>query len=141
MSKVEYFFMLCEHAFGFLIFFWPITILLIVALVMAGVFASPFRSESFQRNGLMILLPFLLSVFILLMGTIFRHDTSTGIKAPAWPSIVVVILLLGHIPAGIYLTHQFRGGRWFTFVISLLQMWFSLSAAFVSEMSVSAEWI
>ena len=139
MVFLRSFLWLTKEAMAWPVGLWPITLALVVLVIVAMVFRSPFRVTEYARWGAVVLAPFLLTVVILLFGAVFRHDGLTD--APAWRGTVLVLPLFAHFPACIILAYHLPKWRWFIYALSLLQAWVSLWAAFIASMSVTGDWL
>jgi hypothetical protein len=70
-----------------------------------------------------------------------RHSTESGMRAPSWPSYIVLTLLLAQVLTGIWVIVKMKNYRWFASFTVVLQQWFGLACTFVSGMSVTGEWL
>jgi hypothetical protein len=136
MRYLEYPLWLAEQAISALLYFWPVTLVLAVAFAIALALKSPFTiSGSFRRRHLSVFLPLLVTLLILIWGTVM-HDSQTS-----WPDYIVDALVITQFSVGIWVIWFMKGYRWFSVFAVALQQWLGLACAFVAGMSVTGDWL
>jgi hypothetical protein len=121
-----------------LIYFWFVTLGLIVLCFSLRYIQRPvFQSPSTQW---LQVVPFLLTLLIIICGGAFRGDYSTKIFYPWATNVVFGLILLQLLISGITF---WQTQRWRRFIVALaaLQLWLSLASGFVSLMSIQDSWI
>jgi hypothetical protein len=86
MSLIEYLLQMIRLTLMGLLQAWPITVALLIALILALLNNSPFTQRDYKRAYLLILLPFLLTILIVLSS------------ASSWAIGIGVLLVLAHLP-------------------------------------------
>jgi hypothetical protein len=119
----------------------PITIPLLISFVLSLIVNSPFKGGQYRSKYLIVFIPALLSVAILALGAILRHDPTSRPLISKVAQYLILFLLATHIPIGGYIVYYMRGFRWFAVSVVLLQLWWSFLIGFVSLMSVTGDWL
>jgi hypothetical protein len=133
------FFWLTSGALQGLYYAWPVTLILSLLIVAAAVYTFVFKRTGFRQRYVVVLSPLLLSLLVLVWGTLMAHGGAT--RGPAWVSNVVGILFLLHIPLAIGVFYFVRGVRLFGATVMLLELWFGWLCMFIAAMSVSNVWL
>jgi len=141
MESVKYFFWLFESIWSSFCYAWPISVPVSLFIFVAIFINKPFRKDVFKTKYLLLLIPFLLPIFILVLGTVFVNETNDIFQANKLAQYIVVLLFFLHLPLGIFLVYSFKGIRFFTISINLFQMWLSFLSWFVAGMSISGDWL
>ncbi len=137
---------ICYLSFAFfavelLFLYWPA--LLVVALGIVGASAVARRNPAARFRGPLLwsLVQFLVPAAILLVGVLLRWKGPDDTEPPQWPARLINWMIWGHVPITGFLVLWFRGARWFVFAVSVAILGYSLSAAIVSGMSVTGDWL
>jgi hypothetical protein len=139
MNSGRYFFWLIEQAFDGFLYAWPVSLAVTAIFIIALFFNNPFSKKNYRKSRLLVFAPFLITVAILFVGTIMRHE---GVNSPSiWPQYVVFALALLHLPLAAFLIYYFKNFRWFEVCANVFQMWCSWWVYFVALMSVSGDWL
>ena len=133
------FFWLTSQALDGLRYWWPITVVLSLLVVIAVVHTFLFKRSQFRKIHLFTFSPLLLSMLVLVWGSAMAHH-GLG-RGPAWASNVVGILWLLQIPLTIALIYFMRGVRLFATAVLLFELWFGSLCSFMAAMSVSNVWL
>lgn len=131
---------LAEESWGALCYFWPVTLALLAAVVMAAIFNFPFVRLRFRRRHLLVFLPLSVSLLILAWGSVMCHDDQKSL-APDWPLYAIYGLLIAQFLTGIGVVCALKGYRWFSAAVVLLEQWVSVVFAIVAGMSVTGDWL
>jgi hypothetical protein len=136
---VYYFYWLVSQVVDSLLYLWPVTLLLLVFIVATAIYNSPLKTSRFRVEYLLLFSPLLLSLMLLIWGALMAHH---GInKAPAWPSGVVGLLSLLHIPAAAFAVRIMKSYRWFAASVLLFEFWVAVFCNLLAAMSVSNVWM
>jgi hypothetical protein len=100
---------------------WPITVVLLIALILALLNNSPFTQKDYKHSYLLILLPSLLTILIMLSS------------ASSWAIAIGVLLVLAHLPIDAFLARQFWEYQGVVLTAGAFQMWVSMVAAFMGS--------
>lgn len=143
MTDLQYTFWLCGQAMSALFYFWPISLILVAGFVIALVVRSPFfgAGAKFCRRHLFIFSPLVVTMLILILGTVMAHPSTSQIQAPSWPDYLVDVLLFIQLVVSIWVVWLMKGYRWFSVFAVALQQWFGLACAFIAGMSVTGDWL
>ena len=120
LLDMEYLFHMISAIFAGLLSAWPITVILIAAVVITLIDHSPLSQRDYNRHYLMILLPCTLTILILLSN------------ASSLASISLV-LILAHVPVTAFLARRFWEYQGFVVTVGAFQMWVSMVAAFMGS--------
>jgi len=99
---------------------WPITLVLLAALIFATANNSPFTRRDYRGSYLLILLPSLLTILIMLFG---------GPSA----AIAGIVLVLAHLPINAFLARRFYEYQGIVLAAGAFQMWVSMVAVFMTS--------
>ncbi len=132
-------FWLADQAFGWLTYFWPITLPLLLLLILAAAANWPFTSLRFRPAYLLILSPLVISLLVLLCGAIFEHNSNAPIGIPAWPGCLIYGLFIGQLALAIAIIIRLRGLRFFAIAIMLWQLWITVACGLVAGIAVSGD--
>jgi hypothetical protein len=135
VNHIAYIFWLAEESGSVLRYYWPVTLALVTAVVVAAFFNSPFLRSRFRRRHLLVLLPLGVAVLILVWGSLMRHP------APDWPTRVIIALVIAQFLTAIGVVCALKGYRWFSAAAVLLEQWIGLAFAVVAHMSVTGNWL
>ena len=100
---------------------WPITVVLLIAVIFALANNSPFTQGDYKRSYLLMLLPSSLTILILLSSL-----------AP-WGFAIGIVLALAHLPIDALLARRFWEYQGVVVTAGAFQMWVSMVAAFVGS--------
>jgi FlaA1/EpsC-like NDP-sugar epimerase len=117
-----------------------ITTALFAAVAVAVVFNFPFRRSRFQRRHMLVFAPLIVTILILVWGSIMRHDDYQTL-APTWPYYTLNSLLAAQMLIGIGSVWAMKGYRWFALAVVLLEAWFGWWCTFIAAMSVTGDWL
>src|SRR6266478_506767 len=132
---MHYFFWLTSQVFEGLLYGWPVTLILLLLIGIAGGYSFLFKGSRFRKAHLLMLTPLLLSLLVLAWGTIMAHHGTT--KGPAWSSNVLGALSLLHLPIALGIIYLMRGLRWFAASVLLFELWLAFFCNLIAAMSVS----
>lgn len=141
MGRLSYTAWLAGQALSVLFYYWPVTLVLVIGLVVALARKSPPLGAQFRLRHLFVLTPLIVTLLILLWGMVMEHPSNSQTLAPSWPSYVVLALLVGQVLVSIWVVWAMKGYRWVTAFMVALEQWFGLACAFVATMSVSGDWL
>lgn len=140
MDSMGYFFWLAEQATSGLVYGWPLTVGLLVALAIG--IATALKSGHRPWSGLLLWTALLCAfpLLILAAGTIWagaeqHHSTSH------WRSYSVFGLLLGGAVVAVVAVVRSRGSRLATSALAALVLWYSWWCSFVAGMSIVDDWL
>jgi hypothetical protein len=138
MNHIIYIFWLAEEPWSAIRYYWPVTLALVAAVVVASIFNFPFLRSRFRRRHLLVFLPLGVSLLVLVWGSLMRHTDQHSL-APDWPSRVVEGLLIAQLLTEIGVVYVLKGYRWFSAAAVLLEQWVGVAFAFVAGMSVTGD--
>jgi len=138
MNRLQYFIWLFTQTWHVHHFEWKTNLVLALTALVALVINNPFKPKSFKYGNLLLLTPFVITLILLLIGTMFMHNNYRA-DAPQWPVYILLGVVLMHIPLGLYLTWKMKGFRWSTIALNIFQMNLSRWALFVAIVSVSGD--
>ena len=141
MGRIQYTAWLAEQAFSALRYYWPVTVVLMAGVVTTLALKFPLLNSQFRSRHLLIFSPLAVTLLILLWGSVMEYSNSSQSLAPAWPSCVVLALLIVQALVSIWVVWAMKGYRWFSAFTVALEQWFALACAFVAGMSVTGDWL
>jgi hypothetical protein len=121
MVKMEFLFHMIKQTLWGLLYAWPITVVLIIALIIALAYNSPIIDKDYKRSYLLLLLPFSLTILIMLSSL------------SPWSAVIAILLVLAHVPTSALLVKRFWQYQMFVAVVGAFQMWVSMVAAFMGS--------
>ncbi len=144
-SHASYFIWLLRQSLDFLnipLFAMP-CLLLAAAAGISTILQRPFR-QRWKGHYWLVLSQFLFFPAILALGTLFRAGlgvppVSNNAGSPAETGIEILLFL--SFGLGCFWVALMKGVRWFALCLLALLQIFLLSAAFVSGMSTSGDWL
>ncbi|OWK45461.1 hypothetical protein [Fimbriiglobus ruber] len=145
MVGVELFFALAQGVYFWVVYFWPVTLVLAALWVLWAAAAARHVLGAGQWRVLALgcLAPFAFPLVILICGTLFAAPPS-GQGSPARLLVgqtLVVILLLAQLPLAAVSAKRF-GERWPVVATSwICGGYLSLMAGAVSWMAVTGDWL
>ena len=139
MKLIVYFFWMCEQTISGLSFMPVVSLVLLTALVISFVINNPFARKRYHRRNWLALLPALIPVAILIIGTIFRDQSGT--TPASWAQHITTGLAAMHIPLAILLVLKLKEIRLFSTMMVLFMSWFTYWAWILSAMSIWGDWI
>ena len=113
------FFWLTSQVIGSLINLWPVTLILFLLIGIAGSYTFLSKPASLRVRHLLIFAPLLLSLLILVWGSLMGNNGPN--KAPSWPSNILVVLFWLHVLSAIGIVYIMKGLRWFTASVLLFE--------------------
>lgn len=133
MSKIKHFMWLLEQAFSGLIYYWPVTVALIILSVAAIIIALIKNERALLKNICFSFLPLLGTLLILISGSIFKQNKSFYFLPTIGAFLVLFLVILA-----IYRTKPL----WYLSIpISVLILWTSFFAWLISAMSIVDDWM
>ena len=141
MGRIQSIAWLAEQAFSVLLYFWPVTVVLVAGVVATLALKFPLLRSQFCSRYLLIFSPLAVTLLTLLWGALMHHPSTSQTPAPSWPSYVVLALLTVQILISIWVVWLMKGYRWFSAFTVMLEQWFGLACAFVAGMSVTGDWL
>jgi hypothetical protein len=133
----EYVRWLGQQAFGGLLYGWPITVALALAIAVAGVWQLR-RCRSFLQL-LVLIVPLTFPLLFLIWGTIMR--VPAGSSPPSWPQTVLLLLFIAQLGIGVASVFFTAGARWFAAFIVAFSLWCGYWCALLGVMSVGGVWL
>ena len=134
--KVQYALWLASCVGEVLAHFWPITVGVGLALLVALVLTLHRQKPSWRM--LWSAMPFAVAVIILAWGALFEYHSLGG---PRWALNALYGFLAIELVLGILVTIRLRPYRWLAASAGAGGLWVSLCAAFVAGMSVYGTWL
>ena len=122
-----------------LLFLWPITVTLLLFMSFTSYFRFPFTPSNFRRKNLFVFSPFLLSILLLLIGTLAAAVGPTADVSKS-AEILIGILFWLHIPVSLIVVYNLKGYRWFAASVVLFAFWIGISCSFIAGMAVTDKW-
>ena len=140
MVGIDYTIWLAKESGEALSYYWPITVCLIGAVILTGVYNFPFLPGRFRNRHLLMFSPLVVAFLTLAWGSIMRHESLDRL-APDWPADIIAILLVIELLLSGGVILALKGYRWFVTSVVLLELWIGLAFAFIAVMSVSGDWL
>jgi hypothetical protein len=130
-------FWLGREALAVLVFFWPVSLLLLVHVGLAAAFSW---SRNVRMPSPALIVPFVWPFLVLMIGgsgwqTTSRIETS-HVPLAAVEIIAVVQFLLS---AGII--YQLKGQRWLAAAVCMVAAWLGVISCTIAEMAITYRWI
>ena len=138
MNRVQYFMFLSEQTLSFMLYFWYVSLGLLIACLVASVLNNPFNRRHYHIRNWFVFSPILITFSFLMVGTIFEYH---AVKPSVLPRILNITLGLLQLSLSGILIWKLSRIRWFTFTVNLLILWCSLWAYFLTAMSISGVWV
>src|SRR5438874_11871945 len=127
-DSIEYTLWLGGQALNGLFYIWPITLALLCATRVTGLWQL--RRFRFPGRLLYLLVPFVFPLLSLIWGAVMQ--VPPGSSPPSWPQTVLLFLFGAHLLAGIGSALVIVGARWFSASMVTLSLWYGLWCAFVA---------
>lgn len=121
MSLIAYLFLMIRLTLAGLLQAWPITVVLLAAVIFAIANNSPFTRRDYKRSYLLILLPTLLTLLVMLASV------------SSWGIVIGVLLVLAHLPINAFLARRFWEYQGVVVTAGAFQMWVSMVAVFMGS--------
>ena len=112
---------------------WPVTAILLLLIGIAGCHSLLFKRSQFRRRNILLLSPLLLSLLVLVWGTIMANSGTTSV--PAWAYYVLGILCLLHLLVALRVIYLMRGLRWFAASVLLFELWVAFLCSLIAALS------
>ncbi len=142
MSSTKYFFWLSKQALEGLLYAWQISLILILILLVTLIITFVIKKNPLQKQ---LLVPVFCTIFvpalIIFIGTIYRYENNYQAGISKWAAILGDITLPVQLLLGGYLIYINEKYRLVVMSLTLLQIWFSYWAFFLSAMSITNHWI
>lgn len=123
------------------VFLLPVTLVLILILcICILIYAIEFKISNLKVRDLLLFTPFIITLFILLVGTLLEYEAGSRIP-PDYILVFTAIMAFLHLPLSGYLFYYLQEVRPITIGLGLLQIWFSICVWYVCGMSVTGEWL
>lgn len=119
MSLIAYLLLMIRLTLAGLLQAWPITVVLLAAVIFAIANNSPFTRRDYKRSYLLILLPTLVTLLVMLASV------------SSWGIVIGVLLVLAHLPINAFLARRFWEYQGVVVTAGLFQMWVSMVAVFM----------
>ena len=120
---MHYFLRLASDALEGPLYAWRFTAILLLLIGITGGHNFLFKRARVRKAHLLLLLPLLLSLVVLVWGTIMAHPS---VHRPQWSYYVLYLLCLLHLPLVAYLIYLMRDVRWFAVSVSMFALWLAL---------------
>jgi hypothetical protein len=134
VSIIGYTWWLATQAFELLFSWWPVTLLLIGAVVISARGAEHEPARSQQRSLTSVL--FLFPVLSLIWGALARQDDP--IAPPSlWKVLILALIVLSQVAASTAVVYVAHKQRWHTAAICGLIGWFSALCVYLSWMAIT----
>src|SRR5436190_759722 len=117
----------------FAVYFWPITLLLLLHGMAALVLS--FQNIRPRHVG-DSLLPFIFPFSIILVGHLFWYG-GTRASAPKAPVIAANLMFIAQVLISFYLVYRCKGVRWFMTAACLMAIWLGLINLFLVGMALT----
>ena len=140
MGRIRYIAWLGEQAFSALLYYWPVTAVLVAGAIITLAVKLPLRSQ-FRPRHLLIFSPLAVTLLILLWDALMENPGGSQTLARSWPSYVVLALLIVQLAVSIWVVWFMKGYRWFSAFTVALEQWFGVACSFVATMSVTGDWL
>jgi hypothetical protein len=129
-----------EQAWSAVVYYWPLTLALLAAIIVATFLSRRAISHSAARTRLWLAAPLSVPFVILLWGTAMAHsDAATA--APRWPAYALTALLGGSLFFFALCVWRAIGLRWLALAVVLFAAWLTSCTAFIAGMSIANDWI
>ena len=133
MNRIEYIFWLANQATSGIFYGWQGSIILLLFFVSAAIWTLFRKGNIFNKQNIQLAYPFLLSILILIIGTLFERNE----RFFCLPHIIFV----GQVGYCFYIVYKTKGIRLLSVSICSWSLWFSFWCSFVSVMSITGDWM
>lgn len=118
-------------------------LLLVVGLVVAFAWQSPFGHGRWKRYYSLILTQFLFFPAVVAVGALYGSIKPGHAPPPVnrVAEMAVEILFFLSLALSFFWLYRMKGLRWFAFCLVTLQQVFLFGAALVAHMSITGDWI
>ena len=138
---MSYLFWLIKQAVSGMMHSYLIAIILLVNIALSLVIRSRVLQQLSISNLMFLLCPFLFSAVVLMVGVVFKHVPTSDTTPLHYPVYIIYVVALFHLTLTSLNLYRFRDLRYFTFSLSLLQLYCFFWLGLVSYMSVTGDWI
>ena len=132
---------LTTHSLELALYLWPVSVVILLAAVLAIAIRPPFRDATFRKALPWILATYAFPLAVVGVGTVLRYDgppPPNWVEMPSWRGAVVWAVVIAHGLAAIALALVRRGVRLRSFVLALPGVWLSVSVGFVAILAIYA---
>jgi hypothetical protein len=133
MNHASYFFWLAGQAFGGVIYFWPVSLVLSAALIASMAMDVKRGRMKANRRIAWLAMPMLGTILMLVVGVVFEKR-----EAMAFLPYVVLAIVFALC---VWTVYKSRGFRITAAAVSLQILWLSLWCGFVTVMSITGDWL
>jgi hypothetical protein len=129
--------------FDFLIYFWPVTIGLLLFICATAINYIWIEKLRFSLRHLLIFAPLLLIIGTLSVSIFLRFSymKNPGASPPSFPSTLITILFWAHLPLAAFIGYKLKEIRWLAVAIIAFEVWYALWCGFGATMSVTDTWL
>ena len=124
---------LIRQVFDGLRIFWPVTLVFVLLIVIAGVHTFLLKHVRIRTRHLLVLSPTVLSLMVLVWGTLMKLYDAPG-RSGSFSNVLLVLSLL-HIPLAIGIVYSMKDLRLFAATVVLFELWIACLCSFVAVMS------
>lgn len=122
------------------VYCWPITLVLVIAVLAALWKARRTLAQSPRRVWLLLSTPLFVPPVILLWGGFLRH-TDEATDAPRWPIHVLNLLMVLSLVTFGWVIWRAVNLRWLALAVVLLSAWVGFWASFAAGMAIANDWL
>ena len=120
-----------------LIFFWPVSLVLLAHAAVAGGYTS-----LVGRNVLTpaLLVPFIWPMLVVAIAGSCRYSGPV-MGAPIVPIAAVEIVLAVQVLLSLGIIYQLKGRRWWTTSVTMIAGWLGVISLFLAQMALTNKWL
>jgi predicted permease len=118
---------------------WPISLLLVLAALVALFVGHPFREPQFHSRVRAILLTYLFPVAVLSVGALLRYDWKANpkwVEPPDWYGGVLWGVVAIHVAVLLAIVIGSKSGRLRSAAVLLPGLWLTLSCGFMAAIAI-----
>jgi len=132
---------LTTHSLELARYLWPVSVVILLAAVLAIAIRPPIRDPRFRKALPWIVATYAFPLAVLGVGTVLRYDgppPPNWVEMPSWRGGVVWGVVIAHGLAAVALAIAHRGVRLRSFALALPGVWLSVSVGFVAILAIYA---
>lgn len=139
MDRFDVFGHLVRNSLDIVIYAWPLSLVLVVAALLAFFVGYPLKQPQFRRRLRVILPTYLFPIAVLFVGAVLRYDWQAHpkwVEPPDWHGAILWTVLIIHVVVILAITISSKSARIRSAAILLPGLWLSLSSGFMAAIAI-----
>ncbi len=139
MDRLDVFGHLVRSSLDIAIYAWPISLVLVLAALVALFVGHPLRQPQFRGRIRVILPTYLFPIAVLIVGAVLRYDWHANpkwVEPPDWHGGVLWAVVIIHVVVLLAISMASKSARLRSAAILLPGLWLSLSCGFMAAIAI-----